>query len=111
MASAIFMILALLWLTVSAPFVFENQKNIASASGLSSAQSPFAGSEEENGGQSGNTTEEKTPKSLNNFSEEYLHDNIKDHIFSIGLQYHKHQDADIYIAYHGEPLVPPPNVA
>jgi hypothetical protein len=109
MASAIFMILALLWLTVSAPFVFENQKNLASSSDCT--QSPFAGSEEENGGQSGNTTEEKTSKSLNNFSEEYLHDNIKDHIFSIGLQYHKHQDAEIYIAYHGEPLVPPPNVA
>lgn len=110
--SAIFMILALLWLSVSAPFVFENQRqNIDNTK--CSPQSPFAGMEEENANPAGNNTEEKVPKtSLNNLTEEYLdEDHRSDRIASVNLQYFKNQDAGIYVAYHGEPLVPPPNVA
>jgi hypothetical protein len=111
--SAVLMIVALTWLTISAPFVFENQKQLAKISKMSSDQSPLAGTEEESGNPLGNnTTEEKAPKSLNTFSEEYLHDHYRsNHLFSIALQYYKHENAGIYIAYHGEPLVPPPNVA
>ena len=59
----------------------------------------------------GNTTEEKAPVS-NSFSEEYLHDHHStDCFFSIVLQYHKCENADTYHAYHGELLVPPPNVS
>lgn len=107
------MMFALAWLTISIPFVFENQKQLAKASKMTSTQSPLAGSEEESGNPLGNnSTEEKVPKSLNNFSEEYLHDHYRsDYLFSLALQYHKHEDAGMYIAYHGEPLVPPPNVA
>ena len=107
------MIVALVWLTISAPFVFENQKQFAKDSKTTSTQSPLAGNEEENGNPLGNNnTEEKAPKSLNTFSEEYLHDHYRSaHLFSLALQYHKHENAGIYIAYHGEPLVPPPNVA
>ena len=107
------MIIALAWLTISAPFVFKNQKQLAKTSQINSSQSPLTGSEEENSNPLGNnTTEEKVPKSLTNFSEEYLHDHYRsDRLFSLALQYHKHEDAGIYIAYHGEPLVPPPNVA
>ena len=111
--SAALMIFALAWLTISAPFVFQNQKQMAKITKMSSDQSTLAGSEEENGNPLGNnSTEEKAPKSLNTFSEEYLHDHYRsDHLFSLALQYHKHENAGIYIAYHGEPLVPPPNVA
>ena len=111
--SAILMIVALTWLTISAPFVFENQKQLAKMSKMSFDQSPLTGSEEENGNPLGNnSTEEKGPKLLNTFSEEYLHDHYRsDHLFSLALQYHKLENAGIYIAYHGEPLVPPPNVA
>lgn len=107
------MIIALIWLTISAPFVFENQKQLAKTSNTASVQSPLAGSEEESGNPLGsNNTEEKAPKSLNTFSEEYLHDHYRsDYLFALALQYHKHENAGIYIAYHGEPLVPPPNVA
>jgi hypothetical protein len=107
------MIIALTWLTVSAPFVLENQKQLSKFSKTSLNQSPLAGNDEESGNPPGNnSTEEKTPKTLNTFSEEYLHDHHRsDHLFSLALQYHKHQNASIYTAYHGEPLVPPPNVA
>ena len=110
--SAIFMIMALLWLSVSTPFVFENQKKKTDNAKCCS-QSPFSGMEEENKSSTTNNAEEKIPKTtFNNFTEEYLHDHHKSgHIALIHLQYFKHQDAGIYIAYHGEPLVPPPNVA
>lgn len=110
--SAIFMIMALLWLSVSAPFVLGNHDKDADSSKCCSTHSPFAGAGDENNNPAGNTTEEKTPKSINNFSEEYLHDDHRsDHLSVINLQYCKNQDAGIYLAYHGEPLVPPPNVA
>jgi hypothetical protein len=109
--SAIFMILALLWLSVSAPFVFASQKH-ADSSTCCPTQPPFAGAGDENNSPAGNTTEEKTPKSVNNFSEEYLHDDHRpDHLSLINLQFFKNQDAGIYHAYHGEPLVPPPDFA
>ena len=111
--SAILMMIALAWLTISVHFVLETQKNLAKISKITLDQSPLAGTEEESGNPIGNnSTEEKAPKTLNTFSEEYLHDHHKsDHLFSLALQYHKHENAGIYIAYHGEPLVPPPNVA
>lgn len=61
----------------------------------------------------GNTTEEKAPSGSNvSFSEEYLHDNHhSDHFFSAKASYHKCENADTYHAFHGELLVPPPNMA
>ena len=109
--SAIFMMVALLWLTVSTPFVFASQQEFAKHSKISSnTQSPLSVNEEEANPFS-STTEEKNPTSTS-FSEEYLHDHyIADHFFSINLQYHKCENADTYHAFHGELLVPPPNVA
>jgi hypothetical protein len=112
--SAIFMMIALAWLTISAPFILESQKQLAKSSISSSeeTQSPLSGNEEESGKPLGSNIEEKAPKTFNTFSEEYLHDHYRSgHLVSLSLQYHKHKNADIYIAYHGEPLVPPPNVA
>jgi hypothetical protein len=108
--SACFMIVALLWLTVSAPFVFAAQQELAKQEKTSNNGSPLSGSEEETTNPLGNTTEEKAPSGSNNFSEEYLHDHhVDDHFFSIDLQYHKCENAGTYVAYHGELLVPPPN--
>ena len=109
--SAIMMIVALLWLTISAPFVFEQQQKVAKQSTSSSANLPIAGNEEEANPFSG-STEEKAPKSLNTFSEEYLHDHhYSEYLFSIASKFHKCEDAGTYVAYHGELLVPPPNKA
>ena len=110
--SAIMMIVALLWLTISAPFVFEHQQKIAKENSSSSANFPIAANEEEAANPFSGTTEEKAPKSLNTFSEEYLHDHhYSEYLFSIASKFHKCEDASTYIAYHGELLVPPPNRA
>ncbi len=111
LASAIFMILALLWLTVSTPFVFASQQEQASQDKTANAGTPLNGNEEEAANPFGNTTEEKAPSSTT-FSEEFLHDHHKAYyVFSTISQYQKCEDADTYVAYHGELLVPPPNAA
>jgi hypothetical protein len=112
LASAIFMILALLWLTISAPFVFASQQQQARQDKMANAGTPINGNEEEAANPFGNTTEEKAPNGSNSLSEEYLHDHpITDHFFSIALQYHTLENAGTYVAFHGELLVPPPNLA
>jgi hypothetical protein len=109
--SAVFMILALLWLTISAPFVFASQQELAKHHKATNTASPLTQTEEESPNPLGNASEEKAP-STTSFSEEYLHDHhMPDHFFSIALQYYKCENAGTYIAYHGELLVPPPNVA
>lgn len=109
--SAAFMVMALLWLTISAPFVIAAQQKIAQYDQAANATSPLAGNEEEAANPFGNTTEEKAPSSTN-FSEEFLHDHHKaDYFISTISQYHKCEDADTYVAFHGELLVPPPNAA
>jgi len=109
--SAIFMIVALLWLTVSTPFVFASQQELAKQDKMAAdTQSPLAGNEEEASNPFSNTTEEKAPSSTT-VSEEFLHDNNhSEHFFSLVSQYHKCENADTYHAYHGELLVPPPNI-
>jgi hypothetical protein len=106
----IFMMMSLLWLTVSAPFVYAGQKEIAKQQ-IKKTSTPLSENEQENSNPFGNSTEEKTFSS-NSFSEEYLHDHdVTDHFYSSGSLYNKHDDAEDYIAFHGELLVPPPNAA
>lgn len=109
--SAIMMIVALLWLTISAPFVFEQQQKIAKQNSAAAADLPIAEAEEEANPLS-SSTEEKAPKTLNSFSEEYLHDHHQsEYFFSLASQFHTGEDAGTYVAYHGELHVPPPNKA
>jgi len=113
LTSAVFMILALFWLTVSAPFVYSCMQNIATQDKTTHTHSnPADNSEEETANPFGNSTEEKASGGINSFSEEYLHDHhVTDNFFSIASQYHKCEDAGTYVAFHGELLVPPPNAA
>lgn len=107
-ASAVFMILALLWLTISAPFVYAGQAEIAKQT----QQADRACNDDNAANPFGNNTEEKAPGNSSSFSEEYLHDHHHaDHFFSIISRNHKCENADTYHAYHGELLVPPPNAA
>lgn len=111
LVSAVVMILALVWLTVSSPFVYAAQQELAKQHKIEKPASPLTGSEEESSNPFGNSTEEKAPGN-SSLSEEYIHSNQKIHLFfSIATQYHKCENADTYIAYHGELLVPPPNAA
>ena len=110
--SAIMMIVALSWLTISAPFVFEQQQKIAKQNSSACADLPIAGTEEEAANPFSGSTEEKAPKTLNTFSEEYLHNHHQSEYFlTVASQFHKCENAGIYVAYHGELLVPPPNKA
>lgn len=112
LASALIMILALLWLTVSAPFVYASQQELAKQNKVASSSSDLGNTEEEAGNSLGNTTEEKKSSGSNSASEEYLHNHhTDDHFISPISQFHKSENAGVYNAFHGEVHVPPPNVA
>lgn len=111
LVSAVFMILALLWLTVSTPFVFAAQQQMQEQNMVADSQSPLPVTEDETGNPFGSTTEEKAPSSTS-LSEEYLHDHHSaEHFFIVNSPSHKCENADTYNAFHGELLVPPPNRA
>lgn len=109
--SAISMIMALLWLTISTPFVYNAQQKQAEQHGKIISHSPLAdSSEEEDANPFGNNTEEKNSNSSNSFSEEYLHDHHSDEYFLSAIsQFYKCENSDAYVAYHGELDVPPPD--
>ena len=111
LTSAVVMILALLWLTVSTPFVNAAQQE--SAKQNKAAWSNIMGAEEENSNNAlGNSTEEKKPSGGNSLSEEYLHHHhIDDNFISTVSRTHQCENFDVYNAFHGEVQVPPPNVA
>ncbi len=105
--TAIFMVLALLWLTVSIPFVNAAQQQQKVYSLVTPFDEEIPGSEESN--PPGNTTEEKAEAGSNSLSE-YLH-HIHELIHPAGTL-HRHNcshDFDVYVAFHGEMLCPPPN--
>jgi hypothetical protein len=108
--SAVFMMVALLWLTVSTPFVFAASQKMAKEIKTEKKQLPATDTEEEST-PLGNNTEEKAPNT-NTFSEEFLHNHPESHYFlSKTSSYNKCADAATYVAFHGELLVPPPNAA
>ena len=112
LASSVFMMVALLWLTVSLPVVYSSQQALAKQNVMADVNAPIQPNEEEAANPFGNSTEEKTPNSGNSFSEEYLHNHhITDYFFIVASQFHSHFDTDTYLAYHGELDVPPPDVA
>ena len=104
------MIAALAWLTVSAPFVYASQQNAAKNHTILKGDLPVGGNEEEVPNPLTSTPEEKKPGSGNSFAEEFLHDHHSEEYFlTAHRQYHRGENCDDYIAYHGELLVPPPN--
>jgi len=112
LATAVLLILSLLWLTVSLPFVYSSQQKLAKQAESSNASSSHNGSEEETPNPFGTTTEEKAPGSTPSVSEEYVHDHhTSEYILSIASQFFVCQNSGIYNAFHGEIHVPPPNLS
>lgn len=110
-ASAVFMILALLWLTVSTPFICAFKQEMAKQAKMENTQ-PDLALEEDNSNPLGNNTEEKTPSTPTSITEEYIHHAESIHFFlSQSAKFYQYTNADTYTAFHGELLVPPPNAA
>lgn len=102
------MIAALIWLTVSIPFVYKGQQRLKEIEKAESAKASKSNSEENN--PFANTTEEKTP-STNSLAEEYLHHTEEqNHNNSIATHTFTHADESLYIAFHGELISPPPDL-
>ena len=96
------MIVTLLWLTVSTPFVFkaqqEQKKEARGQSKQSDNTNPFS-----------NTTEEKNESSVSTLSE-YLHEaHVIEHGYTIIEKFEKCHAEDLYFAYHPELISPPPD--
>lgn len=112
-ASSIFMMLVLLWLTVSTPFVSSFQQQMAEREKTEKEKSGKACTEEnaDNCNPFANTTEEKTESGSLSFSEEYLHDH-EDAIHTLDdlLKHDNCGHSALYIAFHGELLSPPPEL-
>lgn len=108
-----FMILTLLWLTVSMPIVYAAQQLSQVETGLIHDQPAdmSTGDEDNPCNPFGNNTEEKAPSG--SITEEYHTDDHSDlfHMAEL-ISAHKrcHAPAE-YVAFHGEMLCPPPNRA
>jgi hypothetical protein len=104
--TSLFLILTLAWLTVSTPFVCSFQEQMAKQHKLIDTKTPVNSTEEN---PLTNTPEEKAP-TTNTASEEYIHEaHIAHPLISEISLLHFIEDSDIYNAFHGELLVPPPN--
>jgi hypothetical protein len=104
-ASSIFMILALAWLTISAPFVYASYKDAGVAMQNQQCEQPA----DEDCNPFSGTTEEKSHNGGLNTLSEYLHDAYHaDHHYSIIDRFHKGHNYDLYFAFHPELISPPP---
>ena len=94
------MVLTLLWLTVSTPFVYEAQKTLRETQKQTKQNyntNPFS-----------NTTEEKNESSVNTLSE-YLHDHAPlETDFVTLVRMYKNYPSIIFPEHHPELLSPPP---
>ncbi|MDF2379876.1 hypothetical protein JMG10_00250 [Nostoc ellipsosporum NOK] len=119
-ASSILMLLALIWLTVSIPFVYQAKQEAGAAKvsvtlsgGESGDDGKPASSSSSDNNPFANTTEEKPCGGVNTLTEEYLHAFHQDftrHFSEVKVPaMHAHEAT--YEAFHGELLCPPPNQA
>lgn len=103
MSAAVLMVLALLWLTVSTPFVYAAQQDAialkkSSTEQSDSTQNPLS-----------STTEEKTEIGFSSLSE-YLHDIMQpEQHMEVMVKYEKCHSSGLYHAYHPDLLCPPPD--
>jgi len=104
--SSLLMMVALLWLTVSIPFVYSFQQEVKkeAAKQISSSEE----NTEDSSNPLSNTNEEKTENGVNTLSE-YLHElHLIEHHFTTITTFYKCHPSDLYLAYHPELVIPPP---
>jgi len=109
---SVLMLVTLLWLTVSTPFVYASQSQLTKQQASLSSSHHNGNDDEQTCTPLGsNTTEEKTSGSINTLSEEYLHlDSELFHLAELSLNHTRYHTASEYVAFHGELLCPPPNI-
>ncbi|RPD43801.1 MULTISPECIES: hypothetical protein [Chitinophagaceae] len=98
---SLLMMVLLMWLTVSTPFVYEAQQDVLVSQGITDEEVPNPLT---------NTNEERVEAGGSNLSE-YLHEPHQYQVPSntIELTYKCHPD-DLYSAFHPELLSPPPEL-
>lgn len=92
--------------------MIASQQELAKQQKTLSAELPASDCDDETSDSgTNNNIEEKVPTTTN-LSEEFLHEHhTTQYFFSKKSEYHKLENSDTYTAFHGELLVPPPNVA
>src|SRR5438067_10513209 len=99
--SSLLMIVTLLWLSVSAPFVSADQK-------IKKEVTEKKATDKNDNNPYSNTNEEKSETGVNTLSE-YLHEVTHlEHPYTIVQQFYKCHSTDLYFAYHPELISPPP---
>lgn len=102
-ASSLLMMLALVWLSVSMPFVYSGLKQMQHIAKM--AESP-----EETANPLSNTTEEKTEQGNGNVSE-FLHASQEiDHPYYDNRSMLKYHSCAEYSVFHPELVSPPPEI-
>lgn len=102
---SLLMMVALLWLTVSTPFVYAQQQAAKQAVENNLTDSgdcdPLT-----------NTSEEKSESGANTLQEEYLHTahHAEQHFVTLTVHCKCHS-SDLYFAFHPDTVSPPPDVA
>ncbi len=104
--SSVFMLLALVWLTVCLPVVYAQQQLQKQHAIAQHLEVPA----ECDSNPLTNTTEEKSGNSLSSLSEEYLHEHYhSENEGALVTKYYKCHASDLYFAFHPELISPPPN--
>lgn len=106
---SIFLMITLVWLTISAPFVFDAKKKLQK-SNITASVSDINQSIEENSNPFAGLNEEKCSSNSNTLSE-YLHEHFHmPELSESELIHESYTGGSIYVAYYGELLSPPPEV-
>jgi hypothetical protein len=102
LAYCLIMIVSLLWLTVSAPFIYEASKMVET-------QTEQTGSDNDESNPLAGATEERS-ETNSNTSSEYLNEHFHEcWTFSSGREIFKCHSSDIYLAFRPELICPPPD--
>ncbi|MEZ5033543.1 MAG: hypothetical protein R2796_00990 [Chitinophagaceae bacterium] len=99
------MMMALLWLTVSTPFVFRYQQEIKKT-----ASATHKKSTSQNGDYNPFANAEEKTSSMNSFAEEYHHHTVEQKQMGqiLAVSFCTYTES-LYVAFHGEQLSPPPD--
>ena len=109
--SSLLMLVTLAWLTISTPFIYEHQQNLIhfQLSHLQSENNLHVDDSDSINTMLPNPSEERTETNSNNFSEYLHHHDYFADDFITGTNYPISLSSELYIAFHGELLSPPPD--